>query len=79
MRRAPEPIHDRDAETFLRQRFGHDAIECGVIEFAQLAKKIRRRFAQIAGRAEPARLDERSARTAHHSKARRRSASHSAP
>ena len=46
-------------KTFLGQRLGHDAIEAGMIELAQLAEEIRRRFAQIAGRAQPTRFDER--------------------
>ena len=48
MRRPPQSIHDRHAQTFLGQRLGHDAIQSRVIELAQLAKEIRRRFAQIA-------------------------------
>jgi hypothetical protein len=47
MRGAAEAIHDGDAEAFLRHGFGDDAIELGVIEFAQMAEEIRGGFAQV--------------------------------
>lgn len=56
---AAEAIHDRDPESFLRQCFRHNAIEVSVIEFAELAKEIRGRFAQVAGPAQSSRFDER--------------------
>jgi hypothetical protein len=47
MRRPPQPIQNRRAQPLIRNSFCNDKIDIGRIELAQIAKQIRRRFAQV--------------------------------